>query len=44
MGPMPVATPLTADDAVLGEIRFDAAGLVPAIIQEEGTGQVLQLS
>lgn len=41
---MPVATPLTADEAVLAQIRFDDAGLVPAIVQEEGTGQVLQLS
>ena len=29
--------------AVIERIAFDAKGLVPAIIQEEGTGQVLML-
>ncbi len=40
---MPVATPITADEADLSQIRFDDAGLVPVIVQQEGTGAVLML-
>lgn len=40
---MPAVTPLTVDTADLDEVRFDDAGLVPAIIQQEGTGRVLML-
>lgn len=42
-GGMPVATPITVDPADLARIRFDDAGLVPAIVQEQGTGEVLML-
>jgi phosphoribosyl-AMP cyclohydrolase len=38
---MPVATPIPADEAELAQIRFDDDGLVAAIIQQEGTGEVL---
>jgi phosphoribosyl-AMP cyclohydrolase len=41
---MPVATPIAATDDQLGRVRYDDAGLVPAIVQEEGTGQVLMLA
>ena len=40
---MPTATPIAAD-ADLSQVAFNADGLVPAIVQEQGTGQVLQLS
>jgi phosphoribosyl-AMP cyclohydrolase len=36
-------TPITTSDEHLARIRYDAAGLVPAIVQEEGTGAVLML-
>jgi phosphoribosyl-AMP cyclohydrolase/phosphoribosyl-ATP pyrophosphohydrolase/phosphoribosyl-AMP cyclohydrolase len=41
---MPVATPIpvAADD--LAQVRFNADGLVPAIIQEQATGDVLMLA
>ena len=41
---MPVATPIAATAAQLGEIRYNADGLVPAIVQEHGTGAVLMLA
>jgi phosphoribosyl-AMP cyclohydrolase/phosphoribosyl-ATP pyrophosphohydrolase/phosphoribosyl-AMP cyclohydrolase len=41
---MPVATPIDADDEQLALVKFDAAGLVPAIVQEEGTGAVLMMA
>ncbi len=41
--PSPAATPITTSDEHLGRIRYDASGLVPAIVQEEGTGDVLML-
>ena len=34
--------PIRAED--LGAVRYDAAGLVPAIVQEQATGQVLMLA
>jgi phosphoribosyl-AMP cyclohydrolase len=39
----PASTPITTSDEHLARIRYDAAGLVPAIIQEEGSGDVLML-
>ncbi len=39
---MPTATPIAAD-ADLSNVAFNADGLVPAIVQEQGTGQVLML-
>jgi phosphoribosyl-AMP cyclohydrolase len=44
MTPVPVATPITADEADLAAVRYDADGLVPAIVQEQVTGQVLMLA
>ena len=41
--PSPAATPITTTDEHLARIRYDAAGLVPAIVQEHGTGAVLML-
>ena len=35
---------MQADAAVLDTIRFDAAGLVPAIAQQHDTGEVLMLA
>ena len=40
---MPTATPIAVDDAELSQVAFNANGLVPAIVQEHGTGQVLML-
>ena len=40
---MPTATPIEARDADLAEVAYNAEGLVPAIVQEHGTGQVLML-
>ncbi len=40
---MPVATPIDATDEQLALVKYDAAGLVTAVIQEEGTGQVLMV-
>ena len=40
----PVATPVPYTDAELDSVRFDANGLVPAIVQEESTGQVLMVA
>jgi phosphoribosyl-AMP cyclohydrolase/phosphoribosyl-ATP pyrophosphohydrolase/phosphoribosyl-AMP cyclohydrolase len=44
MLPMPVATPIDATDEQLTLVTFDDAGLVPAIVQEEGTGAVLMMA
>jgi phosphoribosyl-AMP cyclohydrolase/phosphoribosyl-ATP pyrophosphohydrolase/phosphoribosyl-AMP cyclohydrolase len=41
---MPVATPIAASDEQLALVQYDAAGLVPAIVQEEGTGAVLMMA
>ena len=38
------ATPITASPEILGRVKYDANGLVPAIIQEAGTGAVLMLA
>jgi phosphoribosyl-AMP cyclohydrolase len=40
---MPTATPIALDEADLSQVAFNADGLVPAIVQEHGTGQVLML-
>ena len=40
----PVATPVGFVDADLAAIAFNADGLVPAIVQEQGTGAVLMLA
>ena len=41
---MPTATPIRATEAELAEVSYDHDGLVPAIVQEEGTGRVLMLA
>ena len=41
---MPVATPIAARDEHLANVTFNAEGLVPAIVQEQGTGLVLMMA
>ena len=42
--PSPDSTPITSiDDAVEG-LKFDAAGLVPAVVQDDGDGAVLMVA
>jgi phosphoribosyl-AMP cyclohydrolase len=38
------ATPITASPEHLARVTYDASGLVPAIVQEAGTGAVLMLA
>jgi len=40
---MPTATPIAHTEAEVASVAFDAAGLVPAIVQEESTGAVLMV-
>jgi len=44
MAAMPVATPIAASDDQLALVKYDADGLVPAIVQEQGTGAVLMMA
>jgi len=44
MGPVPVATPISVRDDDLANVRFDHDGLVPAIVQEQGSGRVLMMA
>jgi phosphoribosyl-AMP cyclohydrolase len=41
---MPSVTPIAYTDDEIGAVRFDADGLVPAIVQESGTGAVLMMA
>ncbi len=41
---MPVATPIAASPEQLAQIRYNADGLVPAIVQEHRTGTVLMMA
>jgi phosphoribosyl-AMP cyclohydrolase len=41
---MPVPIPLDLSDQHLSRVQFNADGLVPAIIQEHGTGDVLMMA
>ena len=41
---MPVATPIAFTEEQLATVSYSADGLVPAIVQEHGTGQVLTLA
>ncbi len=41
---MPVATPIAVTEEQLAAVQYDADGLVPAIVQEEGTGRVLMMA
>jgi len=40
----PAITPITATEAELAGVQYDANGLVPAIVQEESTGEVLMFA
>ncbi len=41
---MSLATPIAIRDADLANVTFNPEGLVPAIVQEHGTGQVLMMA
>jgi phosphoribosyl-AMP cyclohydrolase/phosphoribosyl-ATP pyrophosphohydrolase/phosphoribosyl-AMP cyclohydrolase len=41
---MPAATPIAASDEQLAQVRYDEHGLVAAIVQEHGTGDVLMMA
>lgn len=41
---MPTSTPIAFREEDLANVTFNADGLVPAIVQEHGTGQVLMLA
>ncbi|MGH9280254.1 MAG: phosphoribosyl-AMP cyclohydrolase [Acidimicrobiales bacterium] len=41
---MPTATPIGTTPSDLANVRYDEAGLVPAIVQEQGTGAVLMMA
>jgi phosphoribosyl-AMP cyclohydrolase len=41
---MPVATPIPVLDDEIAQVAFNHEGLVPAIVQEQGTGEVLMLA
>ena len=41
---MPVATPIAISEDELARVTYNADGLVPAIVQEESTGQVLMMA
>ncbi|MET0665385.1 MAG: phosphoribosyl-AMP cyclohydrolase, partial [Acidimicrobiales bacterium] len=40
----PISTPLPASPEQLAAVAYNADGLVPAIVQEEGTGEVLMMA
>jgi len=42
--PMPAVTPIAVRDADLANVKYDDAGLVPAIVQEHGTGEILMMA
>ena len=41
---MPVGTPISASDEELALVKYGADGLVPAIVQDHGTGDVLMFA
>lgn len=41
---MPTATPIAVSDAEVSALAFDDRGLLPAIVQDHGSGQVLMLA
>ena len=41
---MPVATPISASADELDLVKYDAQGLVPAIVQDHADGQVLMMA
>jgi phosphoribosyl-AMP cyclohydrolase len=40
----PTVTPIPISEDEVAAVHFDADGLIPAIVQEEGTGQVLMMA
>ena len=44
MAAMPVAVPIDATAEQLASVRYNAEGLVPAIVQDDGTGEVLMMA
>jgi phosphoribosyl-AMP cyclohydrolase len=40
----PTVTPIAATDEQLAAVRYDADGLVPAIVQDEDSGNVLMMA
>ena len=40
----PAVTPIAVDDDVLAQVRYDADGLVPAIVQDVATRAVLMMA
>src|SRR5215207_2465779 len=42
--PVPLVTPIDATDDQLARVKYDANGLVPAIVQDRETGQVLMMA
>lgn len=41
---MPAVTPIAISDEDLANVKYDDNGLVPAIVQEQGTGDVLMMA
>lgn len=41
---MPATTPITPTEEQLAAVRYDAAGLVPAIVQDAATREVLMVA
>ncbi len=41
---MPTATPIKVDEAELANVAYNTEGLVPAIVQEHGSGEVLMMA
>jgi len=41
---MPMTTPISATAEQLASVRYDATGLVPAVCQEQSTGDVLMVA
>ncbi len=41
---MPAITPIKASSEELGRVKFDDAGLVPAIVQDHADGRVLMMA
>ncbi len=44
MAAVPVVTPIDATDEQLAQVRYNADGLVPTIVQDVETGQVLMFA
>ncbi len=44
MGGMTVAVPIHVTPAQLADVTYNSDGLVPAIVQDEGTGEVLMMA